>query len=139
MRCKCGNCCIELIISVVIAAIIGTLFALGLFPDISLVFESAIDLAFIAIIVLTIGLYIAACKICLPLKKCLCCYAPCILAGIIGTIVLSFIVIAIEIQITIAVAIVVSIWALFVSLLLVSLVSYLICIICKLCCCRPCK
>ena len=134
---KCGfsACgCLGIVISIVFAAIIAVLFAFGLIPFIVTVTWIAFGLAVLALIILIIGIYSAALCPHNALQKCICRNAICLLAAIIGTIISAIAALAIVlIPIFISVIILVAIGAFFFALMMIGLIAFISCIVCRLC------
>ena len=125
-----NNICIAVIISVVVGAIVGVLFAFGLIPAITTAIWISFGLAVLNLIFLVAGLFTAALFKRTLLARCLRCNGAVLLAGIIGTIVLSIALLSIVLVVTsIGIAALVAIGAFFTALMLVSLIYLLTCIL----------
>lgn len=134
-RCSC-NCCLEIVISILVAAAVGVLFAYGFISGIITALWIVFGLAVLALILFVAGLYTSAlsCRH-TPLAECICCKGKCLLAGIIGTIVLALATLSITlVQGSIWVIVLISIAAFFAAFMLAELVVLLVCIINKICC-----
>jgi len=134
-RCNCKACsCIGLIISIVFAAIIGTLFALNLITSIVVSVWIAFGLGVLGLIILTTGAFLGAVTFPNALTSCLCKNGNCLLAGAIGTIISALIALSFTLSSTGVFAIIIIILlAFFFALMIVALVALLSCIICRMC------
>jgi len=133
-NCCCNACsCIGIIISILLATIVGVLFAFGLIPAIVVSAWIAFGIGVFVLIVLIAGLYLAAVNPRSALSKCLCQNAICMLIGSIGTIVTALAGLSILLIICIPVIVLVAVGAFFLSLLLQSLICFIICLVKKMC------
>ena len=136
---RCNNCCgdpcstcIEVVISIVLAAVVGVLFIYGLIPDIVTGLWILFGLAVLNLVFLVTGLYTASIFRRTPLARCLRCRGTIFLAGIIGTIFMTLVLLSITTllpTLTILITILVSIGAFFAALMGVELVLFISCLI----------
>lgn len=135
---KCFNAtcaCIGVLVSVIIGAIVGVLYAFNNIPFITTAAWIAFGLGAFSLIVLIAGVYLSAVTAAYALSKCLCKNITFLLISIIGTIVLSLIILVAPLNILfLSNILLVAFAGLFLSLLIVSLVCFIICIVQKLCC-----
>ncbi len=128
----CG--CLGILISIVIGAIVGVLFAFGFIPFIVVSVWIAFGIAAVVLILLIAGLYLASAHSCSPLSKCLCQNGICLMVGAIGTLITALA--ALSIVLTpgsILVAALIALGALFFALTILSLISFIVCLVKKLC------
>ena len=137
---NCNECCesscsiwIEVLISLVLAAAVGVLFALGFVTNIVTVVWVIFGLAVLNLILLVAGAYMASIFRRSPLARCLCCKGGIFLAGIIGTIVMAIVLLSFTIVVTDFVAALVAILAFFAVLMTVELITFLSCLFCEAC------
>lgn len=134
---KCGfsACsCLGIVISIIFATVIAVLFAFGLIPLIFIGIWIALGLAVLFLILLVIGIYSAATCPHNLLQRCICKNALCLLVAIIGTIITAIVALSIIlIPVLISSIIIIAILAFFFSLMIIGLVAFIGCLICKLC------
>lgn len=134
---KCGfsSCsCLSIVISIVFGAIVGIAYAYRIIPCILVSVWIAFILGILALILLAVSVFIAAVTAPNALSKCLCGNAACLLAGIFGTIISALIVLSIVLNHTCILAVtLVAIGAFFFSLLVIGLIAYIYCIVCRMC------
>lgn len=137
---KCGfnACgCLGIVLSIVFGAIIGLLFAFDHIPFIVISTWIAFGLGILSLIILVVGVFLAVIHQTLPLQKCLCQNTKCLLAGIIGTIISALA--ALSIVLTnefISVIVLVSIEAFFFAMMILNLIGFINCIVCRMCSAR---
>lgn len=124
---------IEVVISAVLAVAVGLLLANGLIPEIVTAIWIVFGLAVLNLIFLVSGLYTASIFRGMGLKKCLYCGGNSFLAGIIGTIVLALIALAITTFITsVWFFVIVGIGTFFAVFMTIELIRLLSCVIYEL-------
>ena len=133
--CSRGCGCINIVISVVLAIVVGVLFFFRLIPGIAIAIWVVLALAILNLIFLIAALFIASSEHKhSALTKCLCSHGICFLVGIIGTIVLCLVAISIPLIPTlIPVVIIVAIGTFFAAFMATQLIALVRCIICRLC------
>lgn len=134
-KCSFNACsCTGILISIVIGAIFGLLYAFGLLPGIVVAAWIAFGLAVLAITGLVAGVFVAAVHPVSPLSKCLCKNTTCLLAGIIGTILTTLVLLSVALSPGfLAVIILVAIAAFFFTLMTIGIIKFIQCIVHKLC------
>ena len=139
MSCK-KNCdfkacgCIGIIISVILGALIGFLFASDYILFITTAIWIALGLGVLGLIFLLVLLAVAAANRLWPLPRSICDNADCLLFSSIGTIVSAIILLSITLVTTvIPIIIFVSIGAFFLSLTIIALAAFLGAVLCELC------
>lgn len=134
-RCRFNACsCCGILISVIIAAIVAVLFAFYLIPFIEVIVFIALGLAVLTFIILIIGIFLTAVTLSIPLQKCVCKNALCMLVGIIGTIILAIIALAFPLIPSLVFSIIViALGAFFFALMIIGLLVFVVCLLCKLC------
>lgn len=132
MRNDC-ECLLALVIGLFIGVILGVVFFFGLLPTITLAIWFLVVFAAVFLILLVlIGTFSNG-----KVARCICGNGTCLLAGIIGTIILGIIALAVGVaEATTATAIIVGIFGLFAALFIISLVVLVLCIIEANCRCR---
>jgi len=135
-----GNCsfdpcgCVPLIVSVVVGALVGVLFAFGLIPFITTFVWIAFGLGVLALIFLLAGNFTGATTGPNALTRCLCRITTCLQAGIWGTILTAIVALAFPLVPVVLVAdIVVAILAFFFILMVFGLIGLISCISCRIC------
>ena len=122
-----------IVISVMFGAIIAILFAFDFIPGIVTSTWIAFGLGVLSLVILVIGVFLAAVTGPNALSKCLSRNTTCFLIGIIGTIISSLAALSIVLDTTfISVIILVAIGAFFFSLMIIGLIALINCIVCKL-------
>lgn len=136
--CGCpGNVCIEVLISVVAATVVGLLFGFGLILNIVTAVWIVFGFAVLNLIFLVVGLFGASLFRRTLLGKCLCCKGKILLVAIIATIILTIIALSITlVSTTIWIVVLIAIGAFFAALMAVEFVLLLSCLINGLCCWR---
>jgi hypothetical protein len=132
-RCSVNICgCFGIQTALIFGALIGILFAFGLIPGIIFAIWIAFGLAVLSLIFLIAGVFIAASDKAKVLEKCLRKNISCLLAGIIGTIIIAIALLSITIVVTNLIAAIVALGAFFFALLIIGLISFISCIIDRL-------
>lgn len=135
--CGCpGNVCIEVLISVVVATVVGLLFGFGLILNIVTAVWIVFGFAVLNLIFLVVGLFGASLGRRTLLGKCLCCKGKILLVAIIATIILTIIALSITLTTAIWIIVLIALVAFFATLMAVELVLLLSCLIKGLCCWR---
>lgn len=136
--CGCpSNICIEVLISVVVATVVGLLFGFGLIPNIVTAVWIVFGFAVLNLIFLVVGLFGASLVRHSLLGKCLCCKGKILLVAIIATIILTLVALSITlVSTTIWIVVLIAIGAFFVALMVVEFVLLLKCLLNGLCCRR---
>ena len=117
----------------VFGAIVGTLFAFGFIPFIGIAVWISLGLAILFLLILVAGIFLASSERCSAVARCVPTNAICLLAGIIGTIILSLAALSIFlIPIFISVIILLALGAAFFAFMVISLISFISCIACEL-------
>ena len=139
MSCKneCNSCggCIELLVSIVLGAVVGVLFAFEFIPNITVAVFTVLGLGVLSLVFLMVALFLlnnnqAGCGG----FKCICRNLKFWLAGTIGTIILALVAVSISLVPTFWPAIViVSLLAFFFALMIISIVSFVLCVDCEVC------
>lgn len=133
--CSPNACCIAVLVSIVVGIVVGFLFFSGNIPFIVTALWIALGIAGVALVLLVVALFVGVANPPTALSICLCKHAICLLVGIFGTIVLAIIALSTVLATgMISIIIIIALGAVFLSILLISLVSFLICVINKLCC-----
>lgn len=133
--CLTPSTCIGVLISIVVAIIVGVLFALNNIPLITTAAWIAFGLSVLSLIFLILGAFISALTLPNSLSMCLCKHVVGLLVGIIGTLVFTIIALSIVLcPLVISNVIIVALGTLFFTFLLIELISFIVCIICKSCC-----
>lgn len=135
---NCRDCCrsticLEVVISVVLGAAVGVLYAFGFITALTTVVWILFGLAVLNLILLVAGLYTASIFRRTPLARCLCCKGGIFLAGIIGTIVMALVLLSITIIISDTVAALVALLVFFAALMGIESILFIKCLICELC------
>jgi len=135
-KCRFTACsCLGVGISILVGAVVGVLFAFGLIPFITTIVWVVFGLAVLTLIFLVAGIFLSATGCCKSeaLQKCTIRNTPCLLAGIIGTIISAIIALSIVLTPALIVVIVfIAILGFFFSLMIIGLIAYLSCITCEL-------
>lgn len=134
-RCGFSACsCIGVVISIVFGAIVGILFAFCFIPFIVTAIWIAFGIGVLALILLVLGVFLGAVTAPNALSKCLCRNTTCLLVGIFGTIISAIAALSIWlIPVCIPVIALVTIAAFFFSLLVIGLIAFISCVVCKMC------
>ncbi len=136
----CGNrcsICIEVLIAVVAATVVGLLFGFGLIPNIVTVLWIVFGFAVLNLIFLVVGLYGASLVGRSLIGRCLCCNGVILLVSIIATIILTIIALSISLAVpAIWLIVLVAVGAFFAALMAIEFISLLVCLINGLCCWR---
>jgi hypothetical protein len=123
------------LVSIVVGIVVGFLFATGNIPFITTAFWIALGIAAAGLIILVVALFIGADSSPTALTGCLCQNAICLLIGILGTIVLAIIGLStVLVPGLMSSVIFVALGSVFLTILLISLVTLIVCIINKMCC-----
>lgn len=140
MACNNGRCgssacsCFGIIISILVGAAVGILFAFDLIPNIVTVMWIIFGIAAAALLFYVLGVILGAVTAPNALSRCLCSNNTCLLVGIIGTLVSAIVALSITLDFTlIAVITVVAIVAFFFTLMVIGIISLLSCITCRVC------
>lgn len=137
-NCKCctpNACCIAILLSIVVGVVVGLLFAFTSIPFIVTAVWIALGLSGLALIIVVVALFLSALSPDNAIASCLCKHMICLLVGIIGTLILAIILLAAPISPAVLTNIIlVAIGAVFLSILIISLTSFLWCISRKVCC-----
>lgn len=131
----CNNNCMffGIIISIIIGAVVGVLFALGLIPFIGTVAWIFFGISLLILTLYIWGLVIGVINCPNAITKCLDCNSIMLITGIIGTLITSIIAISISlIPALIVVIAIVAIMTFFFSIMIISLICYLLCVVDKL-------
>ena len=142
MNCErsCGNpcnICIEVLVAVVAATVVGLLFGFGLIPNIVTALWVMFGFAVLNLIFLVVGLYGASLVRRSLLGRCLCCNGTILLVSIIATIILAIVALSISLVApTIGVIVLIAVAAFFAALMAIEFISLLVCLINGLCCWR---
>lgn len=132
--CSIGCSCVSLVISAILAAVIGVLFFFKWIPNIAVVTWIAFGLGVLTLLILFFTLLYAAAHPCSALPGCLCRHGKCLLLGSAGTIVSTLATIAIALSLrSIFAVFFVAIGAFFTVLMLLALISLILCVLCALC------
>jgi len=124
---------IGVLTSIAIGVIIGILFALGFIPNIVTAVWIAFGLAVLTLVILVIAVFLAVYTESKILSKCLKRHISCLMAGILGTLISALAALSIVLNPAfISVVILVGIGAFFTSLMIISLVLFVLCIVDKL-------
>lgn len=135
--CGCpSNICIEVLISVVAATVVGLLFGFGLIPHIVTAVWIVFGFAVLNLIFLVVGLFSASLFRHTLLGRCLCCKGKILLVAIIATIILTIVALSITITTAIWIIVLIAFVAFFATLMLVEFVLLLKCLLNGLCCWR---
>ncbi len=133
-RCKFSACgCLGVVISIILGAIVGILFAFNFIPGIVIAAWIAFGLGVLTLVLVFIATLVSACCHCRALIKCSARNIPCLLVGTFGTIITS--IAALSIVLTnafISVIALVALGAFFVSLMFIGIIAYISCILCEL-------
>lgn len=122
--------CFEVVISIIIGAIVGILFAFFLIPNIFAFILAAFGLAVLALIFLLAGVFLAAVKPPNALSKCLHMSIDCLLVSIFGTILSALAALCVVlIPLNIAAIAIVAITAFFFTLMVIKLIAFIRCIV----------
>jgi len=134
-KCDFSSCsCIGILISVIFGAIVGVLFAFGFIPFIQVATWIAFGLGVLFLILLILGVYLSAVTGSNPLSRCLCKNTSCLLAGIFGTIIATIAALSIVLTpVFISVITLVAIGAFFFSLMVIGIIGFINCIVCRMC------
>lgn len=133
-ECPSGCSCAGIVISLVVAIVVGVLFYFGYIPFIVTAAWIAFGLGVMTLILLFVSLAIASGHRRSVLRECLCRRAKCLLIGAVGSIVLSIALVSITVVTSILITILVALGAFFLTLILLSLAGLIGCMICELCC-----
>ena len=142
MNCEssCGNpcnICIEVLVAVVAATVVGLLFGFGLIPNIVTALWVVFGFAVLNLIFLVVGLYGASLVRRSLLGRCLCCNGTILLVSIIATIILAIVALSISLVApTIGIIVLIAVGAFFAALMAIEFISLLVCLINGLCCWR---
>lgn len=132
MQNNCDNTCspcgaVGVVISIILAAVTGIVFANGLLPTITTAVWIAFGLAVFSLATLIAGGYLSSLTRC---AKCICKNGTCLLVGAVGTIVAAIIALSITIAVTsTAVIVLIALGAFFFFLMLIALASYIYCLV----------
>ncbi len=129
---KCFNitwCCIGIFISLIVGIIIGVLFAFHVFTSLITAVWILLGIAVLTLIFVELALIFGALSFTNPLNECLRRGIRCLLIGIIGTIIIAIILLSITLTISIPVIILVGLLAFFFTLMIISLIALIRCII----------
>ena len=131
----CGVCgSISIVISAILGAIVGVLFAFDLIPFIGTTAWIALGLGVLTLVILVGTVLAANTRECSTLSKCLCSNGASLLAGAVGTIVTTTVALSTVLDSAlVAVIILVAIAAFFFALMLIGLTSLISCFLCKQC------
>ena len=136
----CGNpcnICIEVLIAVVAATVVGLLFGFGLIPNIVTALWVVFGFAVLNLIFLVAGLYEAALVRRSLLGSCLCCNSTILLVAILATLVLAIVALSISLTATtIGIIVLIAVGAFFAALMAIEFVALIVCLINGLCCWR---
>ena len=116
-------------VSLVVGILVAILFTFGLIPGITTATWIVFGLGVLGLVFVLIAVLLLGCNRCFVLLKCLEKLLPCLLAGIFGTIILSLVALSIVLSIGIFTIILVGLLAFFFSLLIVSLILLIQCVI----------
>lgn len=137
---SCGNpcnICIEVLIAVVAATVVGLLFGFGLIPNVVTALWIVFGFAVLNLIFLVVGLFGAGIFRSSLLGRCLCCNGTILLVSIIATIILAVVALSISlVEPTIGIIVLIAVGAFFAALMVIEFISLLICLINGLCCWR---
>lgn len=133
---KCKACsCLGLIISIVLGAVVGVLFALGFIPFIVTAAWIAFGISVFALAFLLVAVIVGGATGPNMLTRCLCRNIPCLLAGIIGTLITSIAALSIVLNpVFVSVAALVALGGAFFTLLLIALIDFITCFCRHFCC-----
>lgn len=131
------NCCLALFLSLIAGIGAGLLFYFGYLPSVTVGTWIAFGFAAVVLLALTIILVSGAMR---PpiVHDCLCRYGFCLLSGAVGTLVTTIITLSIALATNVIGAIIVAIGAFFFTLMLLSVIGFLACMLCNHCGC-PCN
>ena len=136
---SCNSCCsntsniwIEVLISLILGAAVGVLYAFGFVTAVATGIWILLGLAVLNMIFLIAGLFTASIFRRTPLSRCLICKGGIYLVGIIGTIVMALVLLSITIVVSDLIAAFVALLVFFAALMGVESVLFLKCIICEL-------
>jgi hypothetical protein len=133
MFCNNNFICFEIMISIIIGAIVAVLFASGLIPFITTVAWIFFGISLLILVLYIWGLVIGVINFPNAITQCLDLTSCMLLTGVIGTLITSIIAISIVlIPALAAVVALVAIMAFFFSIMIISLVCYIVCIVSKL-------
>jgi hypothetical protein len=135
IMCSSGRCysiacsCIAIFVSLVIGAIVGLLYAFGIISVNTTSQWIILVLAFVLLFLVVLALLLAALSVDSPLGDCIKRGAIFLLIGILGTIILALILTSISAS-TVITAILVGIEAVFITLMIFALISFVSCLLC---------
>lgn len=136
------NCCsftTSLIVSIIVGVGVAVVFSLGFLASIVTALWIAFGISVLSIIALSVLAPLSSMNKSMALKKCLCYYGKPLVIGSIGTLITSIVSLTLVLSIasTVSIIIIFFVGALF-SLLLISIVQFILCII-NYDCCEPCS
>lgn len=133
------NACgfIGIIISIILSALVGTLFIFGFIPFIELATWIVFGLAILILFFLVLGAFLAGVTKSDALSKCLCQNGCYLLVGVIGTIISTLILLSSVLSLCILTILpFVVVATFFFSLMIIALIALLSCIISRQCSCE---
>ena len=136
------NCCnftTSLIVSIIVGIGVSVVFSLGFLASIVTALWIAFGFSVLSVVALLVLAPLSSMNKSMALRKCLCYYGKALVIGSIGTLIASLIALTLILSIASAVSIIVMFFVgtLF-SLLLISIVQFILCII-NYDCCEPCS
>ncbi len=136
------NCCnftTSLIVSIIVGIGVSVVFSLGFLASIVTALWIAFGFSVLSVVALLVLAPLSSMNKSMALRKCLCYYGKPLVIGSIGTLIASLIALTLILSIASAVSIIVMFFVgtLF-SLLLISIVQFILCII-NYDCCEPCS
>jgi hypothetical protein len=135
-KCSLSACsCLAAVVAIIVGVAVGALFFFSLLPFIQTIVASIVlelgvwAIAFILVAQILSSLYLPN-----PLRDCLCSGIGCLLAGAFGSVILAIIALSVVLTpYSIISAVIVGLGALFFTLLIISLISFIRCVLCKMC------
>ncbi len=134
-KCKCSLCgLLGVVISLALGAIFTALTAFNLISNIVVIPFVTLGLSALLLVLLLAGLALASVTGRTALSKCLCEYTPCLLVGILGTLVASVVKLAIGLLPLLASLIALFALSVFFVYMILGLIEFISCVSKKICC-----
>jgi len=135
-KCIFSTCgCLAILAALLIGAAVGALFFFGLLPNILTVVARIV----LRLGVLTIAFILAAQALSSlylpnPLRDCLCSGITCLLVGAFGSVILAIAALSVALApFSIIYAVIVGLGALFLTLMIIALIAFIRCVLCRMC------
>lgn len=135
-KCNLSACnCLACIAAVIVGVAVGALFYFGFLPNIlTIVAPIVLRLGVLAIAFILTAQILSSLYLPNPLRDCLCGGISCLLVGAFGSVILAIAALSVALApFNIIFAVIVGLGALFFTLLLTALISFIRCVLCKMC------